>query len=228
MSANRTLLRKLATAAGLIEPSPASFMLKQKELIEILSEKFPQIEDLDDEAVEALHAEIKAGGGGTAKKADSAKSEASAEPKKRGRGRPAKKPEPEPEEEEAAASEEEPAEETPEAEEAEPEEEEVEEEKAKPRRGRPPGKGRPAAPGDKKEPAKAETPKSTGGSDTKPIVDRLDTVGPMIAKTRDGVDKLREDLDVMMAYLTWQYNSTVDDDEAIQSLHDIEWTASDD
>ncbi len=80
----RVNLRKLAMAANLIERTPESFDLKPEELIEILEEKYPDISDMDNEAVRdlILQAEQDGGDGDDADEAPAKKA-----PARRGRGK---------------------------------------------------------------------------------------------------------------------------------------------
>jgi hypothetical protein len=207
MSVNRkALLRTLAFQMGVLEKSPAVFnSMKEKDFVEILQPHIENIEDMSDEDVDKMIEEYKAG------KADKP---AEKEEKPKGKpGRPAgKKP---------AGKKEEKEEETAEEPEPDPEPEE-EKPKAKPgpkKPGRPAGKpsGKPAP---KEEPAEEE---EAGSCDLKPIIERLDTIGPIVGKNTKAIEGAQKTLDTIAAHLVWKYNNEVDADDQIKSLDDVDW-----
>jgi hypothetical protein len=103
--ANRPNLRKLVLAAGLREPSAAIFQLGAKELNEILSDKYPDIEDWDDDDVAAMIEECEKEEK-PSKKTASKKTASKKEEKPARRRRSSKKVEEELEEEEEESEEE--------------------------------------------------------------------------------------------------------------------------
>lgn len=246
MAVKRPTLRKLARAAGILPNDAKTFQLKPEELLEELAPHFDGIEDMSQEEVEELIAEVEASGAGeeqkeepktttrrrTTRKKAAPKEEAKEEPEKKTttRRRTTRK--------KATEKAEEPEKKTTtrrrttrkKAAEAEAE---AEKKTTTRRRTSTRKKEEP-----KEAAAKADVP-DLGG-----IVDRLDTIGgevdgiaksltgtaskkqvedldSRVGEVEEALEDLHAKLDGVAAALTDIFNSTFGDDEPIESVYDL-------
>jgi hypothetical protein len=245
--ATRVVMRKLALAAGLLDRNLKTFDMTAEELVELLSEQFPEIEDMSSDEVKALTAELKTQGGD--------EEEEKPAPKRGARGKKAADEKPAPRRRRRAAKKEEEPEEGEEEESSDEDSEDSAEEEEAPatptRRGRGRGRGKAAA---SKAPAKKaparrgrgrskaaeepeEKPESSGGSDVdlSAVTDRLNTIGGEIDGLLKKIAIISKDLkeigttvaandtklDAISIALTDLYNEGVEEDEQIENVLDL-------
>jgi hypothetical protein len=231
MSAHKRNLRKLAFAVGVVPRDANSLHMSAEEFEEKLVGIYPDIRDLGDDEVTALIADAEAGGTPTPApavaappaKAPKAKAtpapapeEVEADPEEEPapaaaapaprRGRPAKNPTPAP---------------------VAPAEEEVET-----RAARPAARPTPKAP-------VAAAPTSTSDAELSVLSNMVKDIGVKVfdyeasfksVASKESVDKLagevkelRATLKAIAGYLTWQYNSQVDESDAVKSITEVAW-----
>jgi hypothetical protein len=233
MGAHKRNLRKLAFALGVVPRDANSLHMSAEEFEEKLEKIYPDIRDLGDDEVTALIADAEAGGGQPAPAQEKAAPPAKA---------PKKKPEPEPEAEVEADPEEEPSAPAPApaprrgrpAKSPTPPPAAEEEVSAQPAASGPRPAARPA-----QKPTAAPAAAASSSAELTVLRDMVKDIGTKVfdyeasfkaVASKESVDKLsgevkelRTTLKAIAGYLTWQYNSQVDESDAVKSILDVAW-----